>query len=284
MGSSYLNVQIYSDGWVRWMPSMIFESTCAVNIKYFPFDTQKCDLKITAWSYRKFEVQINKGLEGVVLDHYVQNAAWDLVSATSQDVSSDEVAVVFTLHLKRKPLFFLFNIIGPVILLSILNVFTFVLPVESGDKAGYSITVFLALAVFLTIISDQLPNNSDTVSLMAIYLSTMVLLSTVVVVVCIIQIRLSIRKETEQPITCGYASIVKLANCLQCRRQMNQNKIKPDNIVKERSLDDIDEEPEVEAISWIDVVHAMDFLCFWLAAIYTFVCTTAIACSAVSNS
>jgi nicotinic acetylcholine receptor len=254
-----------------------------VNIKYFPFDTQKCDLKFTAWSYRKVEVEIHKGNKGVVLDDYVKNAAWDLVSSTSQDVVTEEAAVVFTLHLKRKPLFFLFNIIGPVILLSILNIFTFVLPVESGEKAGYSITVFLALAVFLTIISDQLPNNSDTVSLMAIYLSTMVLLSTAVVAVCLIQIRLSIRKETEQPITRFYASIVKLANCLQCRRQMNRNKIKPDKIVKEKSLDDIDEEPEVEAISWMDVVHAMDFLLFWLAAIYTFVCTTAIACCAVSN-
>ena len=266
----------------------IFESTCAVNILYFPFDTQSCDLKFTAWSYRKDDVDIHKGSKGVVLMEYVDNAAWDLVTSSSKEVITDEVAVVFTLNLKRRPLFFLFNIMGPVMLLSVLNIFTFVLPVESGEKAGYSVNVFLSLAVFLTIISDQLPNNSDTVSLMAIYLAMMVILSTLVVIICVTQIRLSIRKESEQPVTSVYASLVKLANFLQCRRQrgIKSIKIQPINDDKNNKelKDDVESEPEVKEVKWENVPNAIDFLCFWLATIYTFFCTTIIAIVATLNA
>ena len=34
----------------------VFQSTCSVDITYFPFDVQECKLKFVAWSYSKFEV------------------------------------------------------------------------------------------------------------------------------------------------------------------------------------------------------------------------------------
>ncbi|XP_053408006.1 neuronal acetylcholine receptor subunit beta-4-like [Mercenaria mercenaria] len=287
MGSTYLNVVVDNDGFVQWFPFQIFESTCAVNIKYFPFDTQMCDLKFTAWSYTKLDVDINKGSKGVRLEDYVKNAAWDLVDTSSSEVNTGEVAVIFHLNLRRKPLFFLFNIIGPVILLTVLNIFTFVLPVESGEKAGYSVTVFLAMAVFLTIISDQLPNNSDTVSLIAVYLMLMTLLSTFIVCACLIQIRLSIRKELEQPVTGCYAAFVRLADCLRCRCcKQKPNKVKPMKQTKkrEKDIDDSEEEYGPESITWMNVIHAMDFLLFWLSTFYTLFCTSLIAVLLVSNA
>ena len=34
----------------------VFESTCSIDIRYFPFDIQKCKMTFVAWSYTKFEV------------------------------------------------------------------------------------------------------------------------------------------------------------------------------------------------------------------------------------
>ncbi|KAK0064747.1 acetylcholine receptor subunit beta-like 1 [Biomphalaria pfeifferi] len=42
-----------------------------------------------------------------------------------------------TIVMKRRPTCFIFNILLPVVLLSFLNIFVFVIPVESGEKINY---------------------------------------------------------------------------------------------------------------------------------------------------
>ncbi|OWF43045.1 CHRNA7-FAM7A fusion protein [Mizuhopecten yessoensis] len=37
----------------------------------------------------------------------------------------------------------------------------FLLPTESGERVSFSITVLLAMAVFMTIVTDSLPSNSE---------------------------------------------------------------------------------------------------------------------------
>lgn len=62
----------------------------------------------------------------------------------------------------------------PIILSSILVTLVFLVPVESGEKLSYILTVLLTIAVFLTIIGDTLP---------AISLTTSVLGSTSVIII-----------------------------------------------------------------------------------------------------
>ncbi|XP_060581266.1 acetylcholine receptor subunit delta-like [Ruditapes philippinarum] len=197
LGSSFLNVRVTSDGLVWWNPFQVLESTCAVDITYFPFDRQTCDLKFTAWSYSKDEVEINMGSRGVELEDYVENSAWELTGTSARETNTGEAAVFFTLKLKRKSGFYILNVIMPVVLLSILSVFTFVLPITSGERASYAVTVFLSLAVFLTIIAAELPKNSENTSVLAVYLMLISSWSTLIVVLCLIESRIAIRDEKE---------------------------------------------------------------------------------------
>ncbi len=61
-------------------------------------------------------------------------------------------------------------------LLSVLNLGVFLLPAESGEKVSLCISIVLSYAVFLTVISESLPEVSDTVSIFAVYLLTMLFL------------------------------------------------------------------------------------------------------------
>ena len=42
---------IYHTGLVEWLPPGLFKTTCDVDIKYFPFDDQKCKIKFGTWAY-----------------------------------------------------------------------------------------------------------------------------------------------------------------------------------------------------------------------------------------
>ena len=39
-----------------YVPPGIFKSTCKIDITWFPFDDQKCDLKFGSWTYTGFKV------------------------------------------------------------------------------------------------------------------------------------------------------------------------------------------------------------------------------------
>ncbi len=78
---------------------------------------------------------------------------------------------VFECHLimQRKALFYVFNLGVPIVLLLFIGGLVFFLPPDSGDKIALSITVFLALTVFIMVIMENLPSTSQAVPLLGRY-------------------------------------------------------------------------------------------------------------------
>lgn len=46
-------------GDVLWLPAAIFRSTCSVDIQYFPFDIQICNLKFGSWTYDGWKLDVD---------------------------------------------------------------------------------------------------------------------------------------------------------------------------------------------------------------------------------
>jgi hypothetical protein len=65
------------------------------------------------------------------------------------------------INMKRRTAYYIAGLLLPIGLMNFLQVVVFILPVESGERMGFSITVLLAVAVFLTIIQDKLPEASE---------------------------------------------------------------------------------------------------------------------------
>jgi nicotinic acetylcholine receptor len=45
-------------GEVVWKPPAIYKSSCEINVEYFPFDEQSCNMKFGSWTYNGFQVTI----------------------------------------------------------------------------------------------------------------------------------------------------------------------------------------------------------------------------------
>ena len=76
---------------------------------------------------------------------------------------------------KRKPLFYIFNLIVPCMIIMSMVLLGFFLPPESGERITLSITVLLAMAVFLQLAAENLPRNSENVPVMGIFYITVML-------------------------------------------------------------------------------------------------------------
>lgn len=267
LGSSFINVDIQMDGTVTWRPFDIFESHCTVDSKYFPFDEQTCDIVFVSWSYNIREVNLLIGNNGIhYYEYFSSNAEWSIIGSDVKVIyNALEVKMTFTIKIKRVPQYFVLNLLTPIVLLSVLNLFTFAIPCDSGERTGYSITVWLSFAVFLTIINDNLPQNST--SIMAIYAMMQLFLTTLCVIICTLQLRVN-----------GYSEDTNVPRCLTrmviCLTKRDKNKV--GNTGKE--ITGMENHDDFIGVSWKDVVSTFDFIIFWCLVIAVLLSTVICFC------
>lgn len=179
-GTLYLfktKVILTSDGSCTWYAPTILRSSCNIDITYFPFDDQICELKFGSWTYHGLEVNIVQMRDTADLNFYMKSSEFELISAKAKrNVAKYSCCpepypdVTFFLHLRRKPGFFLYNIIIPCLVITSLAVLTFVLPPEIGERVTLVIESFLALSFVVLMVSDSVPVTSDNAPLITKFL------------------------------------------------------------------------------------------------------------------
>lgn len=97
--------------------------------------------------------------------------------------------------LARRPTFIVVNIILPIAIMGFLNICVFVLPADSGERMSYAVTILLSMAVYLTIVSDNIPKTSRPVPLLCYFLGAHVLLSSTICFATILNCRLFYKDE-----------------------------------------------------------------------------------------
>ncbi|KAG8538317.1 hypothetical protein GDO81_022865, partial [Engystomops pustulosus] len=216
----YANVLVYSSGYMYWLPPAIFRSTCSVDVKYFPFDWQNCSLVFRSKTYNAKEVDLQLALdddnlykvEWVDIDPeaFTENGEWAIKhrpakkvinkAYTAEDLEYQEIR--FYLIIQRKPLFYIINVIVPCVLISSLVVLVYFLPAKAGgQKCTVSISVLLAQTVFLFLIAQSVPETSLSVPLIGKYLIFVMLVSTLIVLSCVIVLNVSLRTPSTHNLT-----------------------------------------------------------------------------------
>ncbi|KAH9488926.1 Acetylcholine receptor subunit alpha [Bulinus truncatus] len=191
------------DGSVSWAPGSLFPASCELDMINYPFDEQTCSIQLVAMSLTSNEMMFYSPPRAKVgMDYFNTNGEWDLIDSrtSTSNLSVGETslsAVDFVFVLRRRPYFLLLNVVLPVVFLSFLNILVFTIPVESGEKIGYGITVLLALSVFMSIISGMLPRSS-TLPKVTIYLFILLAISVLTVIDSIVIVYIYHKEEKEE--------------------------------------------------------------------------------------
>ncbi|XP_071146251.1 neuronal acetylcholine receptor subunit alpha-6-like [Mytilus edulis] len=188
-------VRIRNDGEIRWELPAILSTSCDMDVTIFPFDSQTCDIELASWGFHTDAVNLTFLKTNLDLEDYNINGEWNIVSTSQHASELTEEGLVyselfFRIVFERLPNYYIISVIIPVILTAVLTSVTFILPVESGEKVGYILTVLLALAVLLTMFTDSMPTTSKHTSVLVVFLTVTLGLASFVIIVAILIIRL----------------------------------------------------------------------------------------------
>ena len=76
------------------------------------------------------------------------------------------MSVKFHIKIARRVRFYMYNMIIPSAMVAFLSSFAFFLPPSSGERVSLVITTLLALGVYVLMIAESVPPNSDVVPLL----------------------------------------------------------------------------------------------------------------------
>lgn len=249
---------------------------------------QICSLAFNVWGYFEHEVVLANLSAEVGTSIFTENGEWSLVSTSAFRVPGSSYKggeIYYTFTIKRKSTFLVVNIILPIIFMTYINLLVFILPAESGERVSFSVTILLALAVFMTLVGDNLPKTSEPMPIFSFYLMCMMILSTLMTVTTILNLKLYFKNGHIPP---RFESLVRFINCYNCRYKNNTSKCrvsptengKTKIAFKEDEVLDTDNaahhsgEGQKPEITWQDVTHVIDRICLTVFLTATIIVNT----------
>lgn len=216
-------VLVYPNGWVTYTNLAILSTLCVPNVEFFPFDKHNCDIELLIYESLFYGESIT--VQPHLLDlkeqfnsSFSEHPQWKLIPGTSHTFNFSKVVIVrFPFIFQRRGSFMLFNLVFPVMLISLLNVCAFAIPFESGERVSFAMSVFLSVLFYMTIVADFLPHSASPMPLWSWYLLFKISCSAIITLSSIRVIQLSKRHRTLKMSRC-LDKIVKFGDRFFLRR------------------------------------------------------------------
>ncbi|XP_069102873.1 neuronal acetylcholine receptor subunit alpha-7-like [Argopecten irradians] len=226
--SGKFEVRVMSNGRCIISPGRRIVTTCSVDMTKFPVDAHICEAALLQWGVMPEERALTFNRSDVNLDWYTPNGEWTLVSTVVEN-STYPGGLRFTINISRKPVYFTLSLIIPIVLLCFLNPFVFLLPASSGERISYTITMFLSMAVYMSIIGDSLPKVSENMAGMSFFLLISLIYSGCLIVLTIFTLRFESLSDVKEFPNC----IKRVTTCLKKRKNNKVQRAKSPDFEEE---------------------------------------------------
>lgn len=185
-------------GDASWKPVVIVKSICTPDMTLYPKDRHVCVLSFTPWGYTSEKMMVRPLIKKIDTSFLEPSAQWVLQNSTTAAVINQNYSMVyFTLVFERVPKFLFVNIFIPIFGLGFVNLMAFLLPVASGERVSFCLTVLLAFTVYMTIVGDHLPQVSSPIPYTCYTLLAMFFNSALIALANIVSIYFYYKEENE---------------------------------------------------------------------------------------
>ncbi|CAI5447835.1 unnamed protein product [Caenorhabditis angaria] len=170
------NLLVYPNGLVNWMPPGLYRLSCKIQVVWFPFDVQECWMKFGSWTFDGTKLDLDIDENGFDTSSYMQNGEWTLESTDfKRNIQQYQCCVepyydiVFVFVIRRRALYYAFNLILPCILITMLTLVGFTFPPDAGEKMSLQITIMLSICIFQNYVAELSPPTSEAVPFLSAF-------------------------------------------------------------------------------------------------------------------
>ena len=163
------------NGDIRWSYQEKLVSFCEIDVRYFPFDRQSCSILLQSTIYDSSQLTLRSLYRVVRLYNFIRSE-WEIHHATIEEIdlySAQHMRHFSTIRIKielvRFSRLYIMKIIFPFSIISLLALFSFCLPIDSGEKITLTVSVLLSLSIYLQIISDYVPKTERGFCILTLY-------------------------------------------------------------------------------------------------------------------
>ncbi|XP_071398990.1 5-hydroxytryptamine receptor 3B-like [Centroberyx affinis] len=186
-------VYVNSSGSVKNYRPIQAVSACNLEMYAFPFDKQNCTLTFRSWLHtvKEIDLALWRSAETIANDkrEYMDDGEWELLSIPSRywryrQGDTDYAHIQFNVLIRRRPLLYVVGLLIPSIFLMLVDVISFYLPLNSGTRITFKISILLGYTVFRVNLMDELPATAIKTPLISVFF-----------VVCMALLMLSLAKS-----------------------------------------------------------------------------------------
>lgn len=214
--SKELEMILYSTGKVYRHTTLSLSLFCSIDTTDFPFDKQQFTFILAMSTGNNVKYSEFSSCRNTEFDN--GNPRWSNLRVAHELIEYGSYTdLQCTVSMKRKPLFFVINIILPVVFLGYLEVLVFVIPADAGEKLSYAVALLLSYSVFVSFVADNIPEDSDNVSDLIHYIIFQFFVGAFAIFCTTLQLRLY-HRDDEKDIPYLYRCIVRFVNVLLRKR------------------------------------------------------------------
>ncbi len=235
------SVKVVPSGKVtHWFP-VLLKSYCPMSIELFPFDVHSCPITLSSWvcSNRRIKLSPTQNVAVLGTSQWDVSKNWIVKSFTGKKsiISYEEIGagldgcdqMDFTIVMKRKSTFYVFTLLVPCYMISIMACMCYAIPPQGGERINLLLTTFLAIMVFMLVVLEIVPEESASLPLFLQFLLLVMLLNMLQLLYCSFVYGLNSRDRIcFGPPKCLviWAKFVKCKFTLSCKKCPNRDKSK----------------------------------------------------------
>ena len=182
------HIVVDSNGAVVAYAAITLNTVCNLDHTQFPFDTQLCNVVVHSFS-DAVSVDVHPSvMDSSTSSAFLQKSSWELMSVEKvRLLYGPEKISVMQMELRRRTTFYIMCLVTPMVLTSYANTLVFLVPLQSGEKVSFLVTLFVSTSVYVSFFSEVMPRSLDSVPstmklLLGVVVETMVVLLATLIV------------------------------------------------------------------------------------------------------
>ncbi|KAF8358851.1 acr-5 [Pristionchus pacificus] len=206
----------------------IYRLSCKMNVRFFPYDQQNCTFIISSWTHDKSSIDYWPKMDEVNLKNMVRNDEWEVLSFNfvRREVyykccKEPWVMLYAQLVIKRKPLYYIVNLVIPTSIITIVAVTGFFTPTSSSserdEKLYLGINTLLTMSIMMLMVCNQMPSTSTYVPLMSWYYIGIIFVIVTGTLMATLVLAIHAQKQYNRPLSKGVRRLVHnwfINNCI----------------------------------------------------------------------